>query len=270
MLATVLIDNISDKNHCSEWGLCIHIGHEGKSILLDTGASAKFSDNAKKMGIDLEKVDIGVLSHAHYDHADGMSHFFNINSKAKFYLREECKENCYGRRLIFTKYIGIEKGLTEKFKNRIEYVTGTKEICENIWLVGHDTPDLQLIGKKDGLLIRKNKKLLPDDFSHEQSLVVRTNMGLVIFNSCSHGGADNIINEIARVFPDEHIHAIIGGFHLYRSSESEVRALAEGIRKTGIDRIYTGHCTGDKAFRILKQELGDKVFQLHVGMEIEA
>lgn len=33
-------------------------------------------------------------------------------------------------------------------------------------------------------------KYLPDDFTHEQSLVFRTDNGLVIFNSCSHSGAD--------------------------------------------------------------------------------
>ncbi len=270
MLAKVLIDNISDKDYCSEWGLCIHIEHDGTNILLDTGASDKFRENAKKMDIDLEKVDIGVLSHAHYDHADGLSHFFNANSKARFYLRRECKENCYGRRFVFSRYIGIEKGLTEKFRSRIEYVADTKQLADGVWLIGHSTPELHKIGKKEGLFVKENKKWLPDDFAHEQSLVIHSPKGLVIFNSCSHGGADNIINEVARVFPDVHIHAIIGGFHLYRSSESEVRALADRIRKTDIDRIYTGHCTGDKAFRILKKELGDKAFQLHVGMEIEA
>lgn len=270
MLAKVLIDNISDKNYLDEWGLCIHIVQGKTSILLDTGASDRFRENAKRMGIDLENVDIGVLSHAHYDHADGMSHFFDTNSKAKFYLRKECEENCYGRRFIFSRYIGIEKGLCERYKSRIEYVSGTQKLAEGVWLLGHSTPDLQLNGKKDGLFIRKNKRWLPDSFDHEQSLVIDTGKGLVIFNSCSHGGADNIINEVKTAFPDRHIHAIVGGFHLYRSGEKEVRELAERIRETGIDRIYTGHCTGEKAFRILKDELGDIVLQLHVGMEIEA
>jgi 7,8-dihydropterin-6-yl-methyl-4-(beta-D-ribofuranosyl)aminobenzene 5'-phosphate synthase len=34
-------------------------------------------------------------------------------------------------------------------------------------------------------------------------------------------------------------------------------------------RIITGHCTGEHAFEILKQELGDKVEQMHSGMVID-
>lgn len=46
-------------------------------------------------------------------------------------------------------------------------------------------------------------------------------------------------------------------------------SLADRIKKTGIERIYTGHCTGKKAFDILKRELGDKAQQLYVGLVIE-
>ena len=93
--------------------------------------------------------------------------------------------------------------------------------------------------------------------------------GLVVFNSCSHGGADVVINEIADTFPDKKVKALIGGFHLYDKSEAEVRALAERIRQTGIEKIYTGHCTGEKAFAILREELGDIAGQLTVGLVME-
>ena len=45
---------------------------------------------------------------------------------------------------------------------------------------------------------------------------------------------------------------------------------AEKIKATGVKKIYTGHCTGGRAFRILQQELGDMVEQLKVGLVIEA
>ena len=71
-------------------------------------------------------------------------------------------------------------------------------------------------------------------------------------------------------FPNKKIYALVGGFHLYKSSDEEVKALADRIKKTGIEKIYTGHCTGEKAFGILKNELGDNAQQLHVGLVIEA
>lgn len=269
MKATVLIDNIAKGSLKGEWGLSIFIKHENRSILLDTGAGPAFALNAEKLGIDLKKVDIGVLSHAHYDHADGMEKFFSLNDKAKFYLSTECKENCYGKRWIFSKYIGIKKGVMQSYKDRIIYVKGDKVIANGVSIVSHKTKGLEAMGKKAGLMIKENKKLRADDFSHEQSLVIDTAKGLVVFNSCCHGGADTIITETQRSFPNKKIYAIVGGFHLYKSTDDEVRALADRIKKTGIEKIYTGHCTGDKAYKILASELGDKACQLYVGLEIE-
>lgn len=269
MKATILIDNIAKSPLKDEWGLSVFIEHEGKKILLDTGASALFNENAKKLGADVSDVDYAVLSHAHYDHADGMEGFFNHNSKSKFYLKEECRENCYGRKLIFSKYIGIKKGTLQKFNHRIEYVKGDTEITKGVYLVPHKTENLHETGKKAGMYKRVNKKWVPDNFDHEQSLVIDTEKGLVIFNSCCHGGADNIIKEVASTFPEKSIYAIVGGFHLYESSDSEVKALAEGIKETGISLVYTGHCTGKKAYKILKDSLKEKCNQLSVGLVIE-
>lgn len=269
MKATVLIDNIAKDKLKGEWGLSIFIEHEDKKILLDTGASSIFLSNAKSLGIPLSKVDYAVLSHAHYDHADGMDSFFNENSKAKFYLSSECKENCYGKRWIFSKYIGIKKGVMEKYKDRIVYVKGDKVLSPGVSLVCHKTKGLEARAKADGLCIKEGGKLKLDNFAHEQSLVIDTNKGLVIFNSCCHGGADTIITEVQKSYPNKKIYALVGGFHLYRASENEVISLADRIKKTGIERIYTGHCTGKKAFDILKRELGDKAQQLYVGLVIE-
>ena len=52
---------------------------------------------------------------------------------------------------------------------------------------------------------RTPQGFIPDDFSHEQSLVIDTAKGLVILNSCSHSGVENIINEVHSTFPDKHI-----------------------------------------------------------------
>lgn len=269
MLIKVLIDNISDGRLNHEWGLSLHISHEGKNILLDTGATDKFLKNARLSGIDIEDVDCGVLSHAHYDHADGLSAFFKSNSKAPFYLSCECKENCYGRRWIFGKYIGIKKGIMKEYEGRIVFTGEKTEISKNAFLVPGGDEDCTHIGKKAGLYIRENGRWQPDSFRHEQSLVLRTEKGLVIFNSCSHRGVSNIISDVKRAFPDEKIISYIGGLHLYRSDKEDVIALAEEIKKSEIEKIYTGHCTGDKAFELMKGILGERIIKLHSGLEIE-
>lgn len=145
---------------------------------------------------------------------------------------------------------------------------GDYELAPGVTLIPHKTPNLAAVGKAAGMYQRKLFWFCPDCFAHEQSLVFDTERGLVIFNSCSHGGADNIIREIQTTYPKKKIYAMIGGFHLFRSPDEEVRAFAMRIRETGIEKIYTGHCTGDKAVAILKEELGDAVEQLYTGMEI--
>lgn len=42
---------------------------------------------------------------------------------------------------------------------------------------------------------------LPDDFSHEQSMVLETGRGLVVLNSCCHGGVVNIVKGVLDQFP---------------------------------------------------------------------
>ena len=78
MKATVLVDNNTKDLLKPEWGLSILIETNGHKILLDTGTTGIFVENAESMGIDLESVDCGVLSHAHFDHADGMEAFFPL------------------------------------------------------------------------------------------------------------------------------------------------------------------------------------------------
>lgn len=268
MKATVLIDNIAQDNLISEWGLSIYIEYGEQKILLDTGASGKFLKNAGNMGIDISQVDIGILSHAHFDHANGMQRFFSINNKAKFYLREGSKENCYSKKSFIPFYIGIKKGTLKEYSDRIQFVEGDYEVSKGISLISHKTEGLEIIGKANSMYIRQGRKWLPDNLAHEQSLIFETEKGLVIFNSCSHAGADTVIQEVANTYPGKKLYALIGGFHLYNTPEESVHTLAHRIKDTGIEKVYTGHCTGGKAYQILKKELGDSVCQLKTGLTI--
>jgi 7,8-dihydropterin-6-yl-methyl-4-(beta-D-ribofuranosyl)aminobenzene 5'-phosphate synthase len=257
-----------------EWGLSVYVEFEGKRYLLDTGASHLFAKNAGVMGVDLTKVDIGILSHAHYDHANGMARFFALNKTAPFYLRKGVAENCYHAhklfgRLTYHEYIGIHKGWLKRFADRIRYAEGDMQIAPNVYLVPHKTAGLESIGERAHLSVKENGTYRYDSFDHEQSLVFDTPQGLFVMNSCSHAGADNIVKEIEATFPGKRIYAILGGFHLFRYKDADVRAFAERLRELDVQRIYTGHCTGDRAYAILHEVLGDRVQQMRCGMIIE-
>lgn len=266
MKATVLVDNIGTETLQGEWGLSFFIEYRDKKILLDAGKSGTFAENAAKLQLPLEQIDFAVLSHAHYDHADGMSTFFEKNKTAPLYLRDACKENCHKKKWLRTKYIGIQHGFLEQYTNRLIFVSGNYTITDGVHLIPHTTPGLTSIGKAEHMYLREHHRWKPDDFSHEQSLVLETENGLVIFNSCSHGGAANIIREVSAVFPGKKICSLIGGFHLHNKAVPFVRDFAKSLRTTEISSIYTGHCTGQAAFALLEAELGGIAHQLRTGL----
>ena len=269
MRATVLSDNNAFGGLGGEWGLSIYIEYGERTILLDAGASSLFLKNAEKLGCEMSRVEYAVLSHAHYDHATGMADFFAANETARFYLREGAAENCYFKAWLFRKYIGLPRGVLERYASRIAFVTGDYALYPGAYLIPHKTPELQKIGKRERMALKTPEGWKPDDFSHEQSLVLETEKGLVIFNSCSDGGAANIVGEVRRTFPGKQVYGLIGGFHLYNKTQAEVRQFAAALAETGVQYVCTGHCTKDKAYGLLRETLGERLHPLRVGLRME-
>lgn len=264
---TVLIDNVAEAPLASEWGLSILIKADDRTILLDTGASDLFAQNADALGIDLTTVDTGILSHAHYDHADGMETFFSLNQDATFLVREGSCENCFGIKEGDLRYIGIRKGVLDRYEARIQHVNGVCEICDGIWLVPHRKADYSAIALRNDLYTVDQGERLPDDFAHEQSLVIDTGHGLVVFNSCSHTGMSNILKDISELLGRSDVCAYVGGLHLYKMTDEELDTLSAEIASTSVEHIFTGHCTGDHAFSFLKERLGERIEQFSSGFQ---
>ena len=268
MEVTVLVDNIGKGSIQGEWGLSFHISYNGRNYLLDTGGSDRFLTNAIGLGINLSDVDDAVLSHAHYDHSLGMEIFFGVNSKADFYVSPHAAEDCYARALFSSRYIGLPKGVLEAFRERIVRPEGVCRIGDGVWIVPHSAPVPAKVARASYLYVKRNGKFIPDDFAHEQSLVFETDAGLVIFNSCSHSGPEAIVSEVRTALPGKEVCAYFGGLHLFRLGRRAVMRIADSLRDSGVARIYTGHCTGDMAFEILKSRLGDSVVQLYSGLQV--
>ena len=262
---TVLIDNIAPEGLICEWGLSILIEADGRKILLDTGESGQFVRNAATLQTDLPEVDVGILSHAHYDHADGMEAFFACNDRAEFLLRKGCRENCFGIRDGVHRYNGIREGTLSRFADRIRFVSGVFQVDEGIWLLPHRAADYTQIARRSELFVMENGRVRPEDFAHEQSLVIETEKGLVVFNSCSHTGVKNILTDVREMLGERNVYAYVGGLHLYKLTDAELSVLADELADSGISQILTGHCTGEHAFAFLRQRLGEQIRQISAG-----
>ena len=207
------------------------------------------------------------MSHAHYDHADGIDTFFSLNDHAPFLVREGSCENCFGINEGDLHYIGIRRGVLDRHAARIEYVKGVYEICGGIWLVPHRKADYSAIALRNDLYTVDHEERFPDDFAHEQSLVIETGQGLVVFNSCSHTGMANILKDISELLGRSDVCAYVGGLHLYKMTDEELDMLASEIESTNVRHIFTGHCTGDHAFSFLKGRLGERIEQFSSGFQ---
>ena len=78
MKITTLMENTACADrYAAEHGLSLFIETKSKNILFDSGPSEAFAANAEKLGVNLGKADIAILSHGHYDHSGGMLRFCN-------------------------------------------------------------------------------------------------------------------------------------------------------------------------------------------------
>lgn len=268
-----LIEDTKGSNDCTfEHGLSFYIETKNHKILVDTGASDAFLENAKKLSIDLTKVDTVIISHGHYDHAGGLLSFCKINKTAKIYMQKGASKY-FCRRIEdgSLKYIGIDKDILSL--DNLILIDGDYKIDDELFLFSNVTG--RKLWPKGNLILKykENEELIQDDFSHEQSLVVTQNDKKYLFSGCAHNGIINIIDKYKSIFGKEP-NVVISGFHMMKKTayeKEDVKIVEEtaNILKQYNTIYYTGHCTGLPALEIMKPILKDKLVALHSGNIIE-
>jgi len=277
MKVKVLIENTTESELICEHGLSMLIEYGGGNYLLDAGATGVFMSNALVMNVDLANIKCAVLSHGHYDHAGGFKSFLDKYNSINIYAMESAAEGYYSGSGGNIHEIGIPQEIMRNYKDNFTFISDVTKLDEGIYLVPDNPTDLAGIGEKAKLYKMVDNNLIPDDFSHELSMVFDTANGLVIFNSCSHAGIVNIIKEVKKYYTDKKIHAFIGGLHMKGKkeneiictfSEEEIKGIADYLKEVGLEKLYTGHCTGEPAIDLLKKYLGERVEVLSTGKVI--
>ncbi|MEW6685936.1 MAG: MBL fold metallo-hydrolase [Candidatus Edwardsbacteria bacterium] len=229
----IIYDNYQfDPQLKAEWGFsCFIIGTQ-KTILFDTGGDGStLLSNMKKLKITPDQVDLIFLSHIHGDHTGGLLEFLKKNHKVKVFLPHSFPST-------------FKKEITALGAQYIE-VKEPIEICQDVFSTGELGSSIK-----------------------EQSLVIKTEKGLVIITGCAHPGIVDIVKKTKKLL-NQNIYLVMGGFHLLGSSKEVIEKIVYEFRKMGVKKVAPCHCSGDKTRELFQQKYKEDFISGGVGKMIE-
>jgi 7,8-dihydropterin-6-yl-methyl-4-(beta-D-ribofuranosyl)aminobenzene 5'-phosphate synthase len=265
---TVLYDAFGNaENLKKDWGFSVLVEYSGKKILFDTGNNAEtFAHNVKAMRVDLKDLDFVVISHRHGDHTSGLNYLLKVNPKVKIYAPAELF-GVFGSTLPKGFYKNVDT-----LPNSMRYFGGAEP---EAFPSGSPWPEANFVSVDKPTEVAPGIFLIPTVSSvkgtlelRELTLAINTPLGLVLVVGCSHPGVEEILRAASATNP--HIHMVLGGLHLVKTSDADIGTLAVALHdKWRIDRIAPGHCTGEPAFAKLKQVFGSSYLYAGLGSRID-
>ncbi len=228
---TIIYDNNPYKQDLeTNWGFSAFITGTEKKILFDTGGGRLLLDNMEKLAIEPDSIDVVVLSHIHRDHTGGLAGFLEKNSSVTVYLPS-----------AFPKKF---KDNVHNYGAKIIEVNESLQICENVYSTGQ-------LGK----LIK------------EQSLIIKTDKGLVLITGCAHPGIVKIVN-IAKDLLNNDIFLVMGGFHLEWMTKCGIEKIISAFKNLGISYVGPCHCSGHKARSLFEKHFDSHYINIGAGKVI--
>lgn len=259
----------------TEHGLCLYVETERHKLLLDTGGSDVFIQNANRLNIDLKQVDYVLISHGHSDHIGGLMHFLKLNTKARVVLSSAVQHERYFSKRDKWHDIGSDIDF-ETQSDRFFFVDEKPFILDDIQAFHNRSTKYPFpLGNRHLFQQTSTGDMVADGFDHELIFTIGTD-SLLVYTGCAHLGLQNILSTVENQ-SSKPIDQVVGGFHLLSAKENETYETETALRNMANElqqrypttRFYTGHCTGDKAFETLKEVLENRLEQLHVGLKNE-
>lgn len=273
-VSTLLENSRINSVYKSVHGLSLLIESVDFKILFDTGPDNSFIYNSKILDEDLTEVSYIVLSHGHLDHTGGLPFMMKLNETAPVYMMSGANNLLYSKQIDST-YKDISMPIRDFSNPRFHLIKEKYNISETISILSIKDRKGFVPNSNKSLYTKKDDIFMEDDFSHELILCVKEEDGLVVFTGCSHSGIGNMLDTVSKEFPREKIKAVFGGMHLYNRSNqkseeySRIMKLADELSKYKECHFYTGHCTGEEAFKILESVFDGRIHQIKTGTVYE-
>ena len=260
----------------------ITLGEE--KILYDTGSDGNILlKNIEALSISPDDITQVVLSHGHTDHTGGLPAFLdarNVTTPLTLVAHPAFREKKIYKVLhLFKKNLSCPQ-LTKSQEDKLEMQLTVEpyQLCLNLKTTGEIVSREEKQGLEPNAMHLEYGKYTTDPVKDDLSLILNSKEGAVIITGCAHSGILNICHYVKHICKYE-IHAIIGGTHMVRYSDEDVKNVASKLKKRYDNPdLYLNHCTDyfsdpfvkkTKASAILKKELGaEKVKDCLVGTEI--
>ena len=250
----------------AEWGISVFIEAGESCFLLDTGTTDMVVRNADRLGLDLDKAEALILSHGHYDHTGGLEAVLQRIRRPE--LRVVAHPDVFSRKYSYRKerdthrYAGIPfcRDRLESLGARFQLGTGPVWLTGDIAASGEEPMTTDFEAVADNLRLKQNGKFVQDPMADDQSLYIRTDLGLIIVLGCAHRGMINIIRHARKLMDTEQVYMVIGGTHLGPASERQVDRTVGALREMDVAWLGVSHCTGLPVAARLAREFEGRFF----------
>jgi len=250
----------------AEHGVSFLIETDGQRVLFDTGQSAPvLLHNLAVLDFAPEQIDALILSHAHYDHTGGLAGLLKRVQGIPLYAHPDLFRERFRRTTTGPKRVGPsmdQAALASRVVLRLS--PEPVEVVPGVWTTGEIAPRSEPEGRSPYHMIRQDRGWTADPYRDDLSVVLKTGMGLVLICGCCHAGLLNTLACVRRTFGSDPV-ALVGGIHLVHADEPTLGRVIDELRGYGPPLLWLGHCTGSRAFYVLKAAFGDRVSLCQTG-----
>jgi 7,8-dihydropterin-6-yl-methyl-4-(beta-D-ribofuranosyl)aminobenzene 5'-phosphate synthase len=248
-------------------------GHEHR-VLFDTGASPNgVLENMRRLDIDPSSIEAIVCSHGHFDHTAGLDGLLRVLGPAGMPVL--IHPHFWRRRRVvlpgrepFELPTTSANALREVGFDIVENQQPSFLLDRSVLITG-EVP--RVSGYEPGFPIQQawvDEVWQPDPLVlDDQALIVNVRgKGLIVISGCGHAGMVNISRYARRLTGEQHLHALLGGFHLNGPIfEPLIPRVLDDLALLDPQVLVPAHCTGWRAQHAMAARFGEAFVPNSVG-----
>ncbi len=272
---TILADNVVlGREDClGEHGFAVHLETDSGNYLFDTGRGRTILHNASLYQKDLRNLKKIILSHGHGDHTGGLPEVLRLHREIEvlghpdIFLHRFRKKKDGQERYGGIPYV---RSYLEKLGARFVLNEDFTTVDRGIYLSGAIPRETDFeAGDLGNRFAVREGKIVPEVVMDDQSLILRTEGGLLVLFGCAHAGAINIIRHAIRMTGVDRIRGVVGGTHLGFSGPDQTEKTIQALSAYPMEFLCPSHCTGMAVVTRLSREFERSFRFSHVGLSFE-